>query len=112
MMFKASLQAILVTTVAYLSVPAIAADNNTAAPGLTRQEAQDLKTESKAEYKARKKVSDAQKDLDVADCKTAGLESKDERDCKKEAKDSAKASKKHAKDIYKDEKAEIKAHAQ
>jgi hypothetical protein len=114
MIIKATLQAILVTTAAYLSFPAMAAagDANPNTPGLTKQEASDLKTESKAEYKARKKVTDAQKDLDVADCKTAGLESKDERDCKKDAKDSAKASKKHAKEVYKEEKADIKANTQ
>ena len=79
---------------------------------ITRQEARDLKTESKAEYKARKKVTDAQKVLDIADCKTAGLEPKEQRDCKKEAKDAAKAAKKEAKEIYKEDKAEIKANTQ
>ena len=108
-MIKASLQAILITTAAYLSVPVFAA---TDAPTLTKEEAHDLKTESKADYKARKKVVDAQKEVGIADCKTSGLDSKDERDCKKEVKDSAKASKKHAKDTYKEEKADIKAHTE
>lgn len=112
MMIKATLQAILVTTAAYLSFPAMADTGTPATPGLTKQEAKDLKTESKADYKARNKITDAQKDLDLADCKTSGLDSKTERDCKKDAKDSAKASKKHSKDIYKDEKADIKANTQ
>lgn len=76
---------------------------------LTSEQARDLKTESKAEYKARKKVADAQEGLDVADCKTSGLDSKNERDCKHDAKEASKAAKKEAKQIHKDEKADIKA---
>jgi len=76
---------------------------------LTSEQARDLKTESKAEYKARKKVAEAQQDLDVADCKTSNLDSKTERDCKHDAKQISKESKKEAKQIYKDEKADIKA---
>jgi hypothetical protein len=76
---------------------------------LTSEQARDLKTESKAEYKARKKVADAQEDLDVADCKTSNLDSKTERDCKHDAKQLSKDAKKEAKQIHKDEKADIKA---
>lgn len=76
---------------------------------LTSEQARDLKTESKAEYKARKKVADAQEGLDVADCKTSGLDSKNERDCKHDAKEASKAAKKEAKQIHKDEKSDIKA---
>ncbi len=112
-MIKTTLQALLIATAAYAALPAIAADEVTpTTPSITKEEARDLKTESKAEYKARKKISDAKKDLDVADCKTSGLESKEERDCKKEAKDTAKSYKKHAKEVYKDEKADIKANTQ
>ncbi|RZL03112.1 MAG: hypothetical protein EOP36_06190 [Rubrivivax sp.] len=76
---------------------------------LTSEQARDLKTESKAEYKARKKVAEAQEGLDVADCKTSNLDSKNERDCKHDAKQMSKESKKEAKQIYKEEKADIKA---
>jgi hypothetical protein len=100
-----SLKAILVTTATAFSLAAYAADT-TVAPS---HEAKDLKTESKADYKARKNITEAQKELDLADCKTSGLESKDERDCKKSAKDAAKDAKHHAKEIHKQEKADIKA---
>jgi hypothetical protein len=106
---NANLKTILVTTAALFSLSAMAADPVDAPPPLTKHEAKDLKTESKADYKARKNITEAQKELDVADCKTSGLESKDERDCKKMAKDSAKDSKHTAKEIYKQEKADIKA---
>ncbi|MGH6648958.1 hypothetical protein [Aquabacterium sp.] len=89
------------------------AADNTAMPSgqgtLTSEQARDLKTESKAEYKARKKVAEAQEDLDVADCKTSNLDSKNERDCKHDAKQISKESKKEAKQMYKDEKADIKS---
>ena len=109
---KKALQTILLTTAAYmgLGMPASAADNTAATPALTKQEAKDLKTESDADYKARKNITEAQKELEVADCKTAGLGSKAERDCKKAAKDAAKDAKEHAKDIHKQEKDAIKAH--
>lgn len=117
-MFKAQqiqsliVQIALVATAAYVTLPAIAADEVHPATPITKEEARDLKTESKAEYKARKKVTEAQKELEVADCKTSGLDSKEERDCKKEAKDAAKDAKKHAKEIYKDDKSTIKANTQ
>lgn len=89
-----------------------AADTTTPATGqgtLSSEQARDLKTESKAQYNARKKVADAQHDLDVADCKTSNLDSKNERDCKHDATQAKKAAKDDAKQIYKDEKADIKA---
>ena len=109
-MMNASLKAILVTTAACLSLGAYAADETITSPTppLTKQEARDLKTQSNAEYKARKDITEAQKELEVADCKTA-LDGKDERDCKHNAKEAAKESKRTAKDIYKQEKADIKS---
>jgi hypothetical protein len=76
---------------------------------LTSEQARDLKTQSKAEYDARKKVADAQEDLDVADCKTSNLDSKNERDCKHDAKAISKDAKKDAKQIHNNEKADIKS---
>ena len=111
-MRSSNLKAILVGAAAVFSLSAMAADNQTEplTPQQQQQDKRDLKTESKAQYKARKDIADVNKDLDIADCKTAGLESKDVRDCKREAKDNAKAAKDNAKDIYKDDKANIKAH--
>ncbi|HIV71835.1 MAG TPA: hypothetical protein H9903_12950 [Candidatus Aquabacterium excrementipullorum] len=106
------IKTLLAATAAAFSLSAMAADTTLASdPGgtLTKQEARDLKTQNKAEYKANKKVAEANKDLDVADCKTASLESKDERDCKAEAKAAAKATKHDAKEVYKDNKADIKS---
>lgn len=71
-------------------------------------DARNERTQAKAEYKARKKVAEAHKALDVADCKTSSLESKDMRDCTQEAKAEAKQDKRDAKAIYKEEKAEIR----
>ncbi len=72
-------------------------------------EARNEKTQAKAEYKARKKVAEANKTLDVADCKTASLDSKDLADCKQSARVDAKDSKREAKHVYKAEKADIKS---
>lgn len=109
-----SLKTLLATTAACFSLSALAADPTTTLPAdpggaLTSQEARDLKTQNKADYKAHKKVAEANKDLEVADCKTAGLEAKDERDCKHDAKQSAKAVKQDAKEVFKDNKAAIKS---
>ena len=106
------IKTLLAATAAAFSLSAMAADTTLANdPGgnLTKQEAQDLKTQNKAEYKANKKVADANKELDVADCKTANLDAKDERDCKHDAKTTAKAVKHDAKEVYKDNKADIKS---
>ncbi len=110
-----SLKAILVSTATVLSMSAMAADpsvdptNSQTQLTEQQQEKRALKTESKAEYKARKDIAEVNKDLEIADCKTAGLESKDVRDCKAEAKSNAKAAKHEAKEIYKNDKANIKA---
>ncbi|MDO9002413.1 MAG: hypothetical protein Q7V20_03030 [Aquabacterium sp.] len=114
-MNSSSLKAILAGTATVLSLSVMAADP-TVDPTNSRTELtpqqqgkRDLKTESKAEYKARKEIAEVNKDLDVADCKTAGLDSKDVRDCKRDAKENAKAAKQEAKEIYKNDKANIKA---
>lgn len=111
-MHSTSIKAILASAATVLSLSAMAADPQD--PLTPQQQSQqlerDLKTESKAQYKARKDIADVNKDLEIADCKTSGLESKDVRDCKREAKDNAKAAKDSAKEVYKEEKANIKAH--
>lgn len=108
------LKTLLATTAACFSLSVMAAETTTTLPSdpggaLTQKEARDLKTQNKADYKAHKKVAEANKDLEVADCKTAGLEAKDERDCKYDAKQNAKATKQDAKDAFKDNKAAIKS---
>jgi hypothetical protein len=112
-----SIKTLLATSAACFSLSVLAADPTTTLPSdpggaLTSQEARDLKTQNKADYKAHKKVAEANKDLEIADCKTAGLEAKDERDCKYDAKQNAKAVKQDAKEVYKDNKAAIKERAQ
>lgn len=114
-MRSSNLKALIASAAAVLSLSAMAADptvhptNSQTELTPQQQEKRDLKTESKAEYKARKEIAEVNKDLDVADCKTAGLESKDVRDCKRDAKDTAKAAKQEAKEIYKNDKAIIKS---
>lgn len=109
---------IIATTAAAFCLSAVAADDtvipssNQAQLTPLQQEKRDLKTESKAEYKARKKVAEVNKDLEIADCKTSGLESKDVRECKHEAKERAGAAKDTAKQIYKQEDSAIKAQTQ
>ena len=80
-------------------------------PQITRAEAKDLKTQADAEYKARKKIAEANRELNKAECKTE-LEGGTERACKKGAKYEAKQDKANAKQIHEAEKAEIKAKAQ
>ena len=80
-------------------------------PQITRAEAKDLRTQSDAEYKARKKVAEANRELNKADCKTE-LEGGTERACKKSAKFESKQDKADAKVIHESEKADIKAKAQ
>ena len=81
-------------------------DSPTASPAPLSQEAKDAKTHSKAEYKARKKVADANKDLNKADCETSA-DGSVERACKKEAKATAKQDKAEAKTLYETEKKQI-----
>ena len=80
-------------------------------PQITHAEAKDLRTQSDAEYKARKKVAEANREPNKAECKTE-LEGGTERACKKSAKIEAKQDKANAKMIHESEKADIKAKAQ
>jgi hypothetical protein len=91
--------------VAMSAAPAFAQD--AAAPTITKEEAKDLKVQSKGEYKARKKVADANKDLNKADCEVAA-DGKLEHACKKDARATAKQEKAEAKVIHEAEKADIK----
>jgi len=84
-----------------------AADDATAAGGISRTEAKDLKTQSEAQYKARKKVAEAQEDLNRADCKTA-LDGAAKRACEKTAKADAKTKKAAAKTVHEAEESAIK----
>ena len=76
-------------------------------PTLPSQAAKDAKTQSKAEYKARKKVAEANEDLNKADCEVSS-DGSVERACKKEAKATSKQDKAHAKTTYETEKKQIK----
>ncbi|MBC7701157.1 hypothetical protein [Aquabacterium sp.] len=115
---SSSLKAILAITAASLSLSAMAVDktidptNSQTEMTPQQQEKRDLKTESKANYKARKDIAEVNKDLEISDCKTSGLDSKDARDCKHSAKVGAKAAKHEAKEVYKGDKADIKAHTE
>ena len=77
------------------------------APSPLSQDAKDAQTHSKAEYKARKKIADANKDLSKAECETSA-DGAVERACKNEAKAAAKQDKAEAKTIYETEKKQIK----
>ena len=92
-----------------LCLSAGAADNDKAAtaPGLARTEAKDLKTQSEADYNARKKVAEANEVLNKADCKTA-LEGSARRACENSAKAAAKSNKADAKTVHEIEEKAIK----
>lgn len=77
-------------------------------PAIPSQEAKDAKVHSKAEYKARKKIADANKDLNKADCETSA-DGMAEHACKKAARASAKKDKAEAQLMYENEKKQIKA---
>jgi hypothetical protein len=79
-----------------------------AAPSPLSQGAKDAQTHSKAEYKARKKIAEANQDLNKAECETSA-DGSVERACKKEAKASSKQDKAEAKTIYETEKQQIRA---
>jgi hypothetical protein len=80
---------------------------NATTPPVVAQEAKDAKVHSKAEYKARKKIADANKDLNKADCETSS-DGMAEHACKKEARATAKQEKAAAQVIHENEKKEIK----
>jgi hypothetical protein len=76
-------------------------------PTLLTQEGKDAKAQAKGEYKARKKIADANKELNKADCEvsTNGMA---EHACKKAARAGAKQDKAEAKMQYENEKKDIK----
>ncbi|MDP9125090.1 MAG: hypothetical protein M3N82_10910 [Pseudomonadota bacterium] len=78
------------------------------APGVTRSEAKDLKTESKGDYKARKNIAEANHDLNKADCKV-NSEGAVERACKADARAQERKEKADAKLIHKTETQDINA---
>ena len=99
---------LLAAAVAALCLQANAADDKAAAGAVvTKDQAKDLKTQSEADYKARKKVAEANEVLDKADCKTA-LEGSAKRACDKSAKAGAKGTKADAKMVHEVEEKAIK----
>ena len=78
------------------------------APGITKSQAKDLKTESKADYKARKNIAEANHDLNKADCKV-GSDGAVERACKSDARAQEKKEKADANLIHKQETQDINA---
>jgi hypothetical protein len=78
------------------------------APGVTKSQAKDLKTESKADYKARKNIAEANHDLNKADCKV-NSDGAVERACKADARAQEKKEKADAKLIHKTEQQDINA---
>ncbi len=93
-----------------LCLSARAADDAKAATdaaGISKTEAKDLKTQSEAQYKARKHVAEANETLGKADCKTA-LEGSAKRACEKGAKAAAKSDKADAKTLHEVQEQAIK----
>ena len=78
------------------------------APTVSHDEAHDLKVQSKAEYKARKNIAEANHDLNKADCKV-NSDGAVERACKADARAQERKEKADAKLIYKQEKQDINA---
>jgi hypothetical protein len=76
-------------------------------PTILTQEGKDAKEHSKAEYKARKKVAEANKELNKADCETSS-DGMAEHACKKNARAISKQEKAEAKMIHENEKKDIK----
>ena len=78
---------------------------------LTKDEQKDLKNQSTADLKARKKVADANLDENKAACQSATYGTL-ERACKSDAKAQAKKDKADAKVIHEAEKVDIKNNGQ
>ena len=78
---------------------------------LTKGEQHDLKVQSEADYKARKKIADANLDENKAACENAAYGSL-EHACKKDAKAEANKDKADAKVIHEAEKVDIKNNGQ
>lgn len=88
---------------------ALAADPAAPASGaaISKSDAKGMKTQSEAQYKARKNVAEANEDLNRGDCKTA-LEGSAKRACEKSAKAAAKSDKAAAKAVHEIEEKKIK----
>ena len=78
------------------------------APGITHSEAKDLKTQSTADYKARKNIAEANHDLNKADCKI-NSDGAVKRACDADARAQEKKEKADAKLIHKTETQDINA---
>lgn len=103
-----TISATLAAVAAAFCLSAQAADaDKTTNPTLSNSEAKDLKVQSEGQYKARKKVAEANEELNKADCKTA-LEGSAKRACEKSAKQAAKSQKAGAKTVHEAEEATIK----
>jgi hypothetical protein len=102
MLKKLSLASIAATAALGLCTTAFAAD-----PTLTKEDGKDLKTQSEAQYKARKNVAEANEDLAKGDCKS-DLEGSAKRACNKAARASAKRDKAAAKVMHEKEEQQIK----
>ncbi|UUX95766.1 hypothetical protein [Aquabacterium sp. J223] len=94
--------------VAFAAAPLTALAADAPAGGLTRSEARDLKTQSDSQYKARKHVAEANRDLNKGDCEVAA-DGKLERACKRDADAAAKQEKTEAKVIREAQRDAIKA---
>ena len=101
---KTVIAALFAATLACQGVFAVAQEG----PAINKQEAKDLKTQSKAEYEARKDLADANHELNKADCEVTA-DGSAERACKKEAKAIRKAQQAEAKQIHESDKQAIKA---
>jgi len=108
-----TLATLIAVTAACYGLAANAADAgaaSAAAPALSKQETKDLKTQSDATYKARKKVADANHELNKGDCEVAA-DGSTERACKKDARAVQKQEKAEAKVVHEAEKDAIKANS-
>lgn len=105
-MLNKTASTLIVTAVSAFCFAALAADPSSEAT-LSKTDAKDLKTQSEAQYKARKNVAEANWDLNKGDCKTA-LEGSAKRACLKSAKASAKSDKAAAKTLHEVEEQKIK----
>lgn len=108
-MLKSTASALIIAAASAFCPAAFAADPGAPStdPALSKSEAKDLKTQSEAQYKARKNVAEANEDLNRGDCKTA-LEGAAKRACVKSAKASAKSDKAAAKTLHEIEEQKIK----
>jgi hypothetical protein len=96
-MYKTIATLLTAASATFILISAQAADpEQTSDAKITRSEAKDLKTQSEAQYKANKKIVEANEEQNKADCKTA-LEGGAKRACVNSAKAGAKSDKSSAK---------------